>query len=81
MGAVSPNVRRVSFDRDGEAVVIRVLLERDDSDDREEIADVGFEFEALREVGIGIRLDVICGARPFGQLEMPDWAVDGRGDG
>lgn len=79
IGAVSPNLRRVTLEvpRPG-AVHLRFVLERDDSDDREEIEDIGFEFEALQTTGIELEMDIIVDGRSIGELRVPGRVVFGR---
>lgn len=79
IGGVSANLRRVTLEvpKSG-AVHLRFILERDDPDDREEIGDVGFEFEALQMTGIELDVDVIVDGRPIANLDLPGRVVFAR---
>lgn len=48
LGMVSPNFRRVTLDHDGREWVIIFDLEREDAEDREEIEDFAYEWDALQ---------------------------------
>lgn len=79
IGAVSPNLRRVTLEV-FKPLDIRIwfLLEQDLADDREEIDDIGFEFEALQESGIKLDIEIIVDNYPISHLEIPGRTVFGR---
>lgn len=79
VGGVTANLRRVTLEvpRPG-AVHLRFVLERDDPDDREEIEDIVFEYEALQRTGIELDVDVIIDGRPVAELGLPGRVVFGR---
>jgi len=79
VGAVSSNLRWVTLEvpMPG-AVRSRFVLEHDDPDDREEIADIGFELEALQTSGITLDVDIIVDSRPIAELDVPGRVVFGR---
>lgn len=79
IGAVSPNLRRVTLEV-LKPLDIRIwfLLEQDLADDREEIDDIGFEFEALQESGIKLDIEIIVDNRPISHLKIPGRTVFGR---
>ncbi|MEM9462404.1 MAG: hypothetical protein AAGF11_50110, partial [Myxococcota bacterium] len=79
IGAVSPNLRRVTLEVPRpSAVHLRFVLERDDADDREEIEDIGFKFEALQTTGIELEIDTIVDGTSIGEFRVPGRAVFGR---
>lgn len=81
IGAISANFRRITIDLDPDlAVVVRVLLERDDPADREEIDDaVHFEFIALQaDMTIEVRSEVIVDDRDLTLIDLPGDPVYGR---
>ena len=78
-GAITPNFRRVTLELTSPgAVCLRFLLERDDADDREEVDDIVFEFEALQTQNIQVDVKVIVNARPLHALNLPGRGVFGR---
>lgn len=60
------------------AVRLRFVLEHDDPEDREEIEDIGFEFEALQTSGIELDVDIIVDSGPIAELGIPGRVVFGR---
>ena len=79
VGAVSPNLRRVSLEqRDPGEVGLHFLLEQDSEDDREEIEDVVFEFEAMQDSDIVIDVKVTVDAGPLERIHLPGRVVFGR---
>lgn len=56
----------------------QLVLERDDPDDREEVDDIAFEFEALQTQGIELDVNVIVDARPLHELDLPGRVVFSR---
>ncbi|KIG16804.1 hypothetical protein DB30_04148 [Enhygromyxa salina] len=57
---------------------LRFVIERDSSDDREEIEDITFEFEALQVQGIDLDVDVIVDDGPIAEIGLPGRVVFGR---
>ncbi|WP_211241466.1 hypothetical protein [Cystobacter fuscus] len=79
IGAITPNFRRVTLELlSPRTVCLRFILERDDPDDREELDDIAFEFEALQTHGIELDVKVIVDARPIAELDLPGRVVFGR---
>ena len=58
-GAVTPNWRSVSMTFDGDDVHLNFVLEKESSEDREEIQDVADEFAIFQEDAGSYRLGVI----------------------
>ena len=59
IGAISPNVRGVSFECFDNSLVVYYLLEVDDFDDRDEAEDLVSEFEALQSGPFDIEVHVV----------------------
>lgn len=79
IGAITPNFRRVTLELISPgSVCLRFLFERDDPDDREELEDIAFEFEALQSHGIELDVKVIVDARPVHEINLPGRIVFGR---
>jgi hypothetical protein len=79
VGAVTPNFRRVTLELTSPGTVcLRFVLERDDPDDREELEDIAFEFEALQTRGVELDMKVIVDARPIQEINLPGRVVFGR---
>jgi hypothetical protein len=79
IGAVSPNLRRVALAAPAPGMVrLAFVLERDESADREEIADIAFKFEALQAQGIDLEVDIVADARPIWEITLPGRVVFGR---
>ncbi|OJT26235.1 hypothetical protein BO221_07965 [Archangium sp. Cb G35] len=79
IGAITPNFRRVTLALTSHnAVCLRFVLERDDPNDREEVDDIAFEFQALQTQGIELDVKVIVDARPIHELALPGRLVFGR---
>ncbi len=61
-GAVSANVRAVNISSATESgVVIHILLEDESADDREDIDDIAFEFEALFDRPLTVAIEMTVG--------------------
>lgn len=58
LGAVSENFRMVCLSHDGSAWQLIFVLNDDNAEDREEIEDVGCEFEALQDLPIEFSVEV-----------------------
>ena len=69
IGAISPNFRRVSLAIVDDKTHLQFVLHSESAEDREEISDIAFAFEALHEAQIDIALDIIVTIRPL--LEVP----------
>lgn len=54
------------------------ILERDEPDDREEIEDIAFEFEALQTKGVDLSIDIIVHSGPITEINFPGRVVFGR---
>ncbi len=79
VGAISPNFRLITLELTGpREVCLRFVLERDDRDDREEIDDITFEFEALQDTLVDVRVDVMSDTRSFHEMDIPGRIVYGR---
>lgn len=61
LGSISPNMRAVSLELLDDGVRIHVCLAQEDPDDREEIAEIAFEFEALQDRDITIETVTVVG--------------------
>ena len=77
-GFVTPNFRIVTIEVTRKGVVLRFLFERDDPQDREEIEDIVFEFEALQMTGVRTRVDILVDNRSIHEIEVPGRIVYGR---
>ena len=79
LGAVSSNLRRVALQvpKPG-AVRLTFIIERDDPQDREEIQDIAFEFEALQTEGVDLDVDIGVDDRPNSELRLPGRLVFAR---
>lgn len=69
LGAISDNFRMVGLSHEGGTWVLIFVLFEDNADDREEIEDVGYEFEALQEESINYVVNVLVTNAP---LVWPD---------
>lgn len=79
VGAVSSNLRRVTLEVPSSgAVRLTFVVERDDPEDREEIQDIAFEFEALQTQGIDLDVVVIVDDRPSSEMRIPGRVVFAR---
>jgi hypothetical protein len=68
LGAVSENFRMVCLSHDGASWRLIFVLHEDNAEDREEIADVACEFEALQDSPTEYLVEVIVTSQ---QLEWP----------
>lgn len=69
LGAVSSNFRAVSIDCN-HTITLTVLLAENDSEDREEIDDIEFEFIALQDGPVAVSTEVLVSREPIGQIDM-----------
>lgn len=82
IGAISPNIRRVTLEVVGPArYALRFLLEEDDDEDREEIDDVAFGFEALQSRPVEIETHVEVSRASIADVALPGRVVYGRRGG
>jgi len=56
-GAISPNFRRVTLGHNGIEWVLGFVLEAENAEDREEIEDIGTEWEALQSGPVPVRIE------------------------
>jgi hypothetical protein len=74
VGAISGNFRQVTLSRVGGKWQLGFVLGADSKEDREEIDDIGFEFEALQEgpvdyeVSVAISRDDLSFPEPPGRV-------------
>ena len=79
IGAISSNIRRVSLKLVSPRHIELYFLLHDESlQDREEIDDIAFEFEALQERSVQIDLHITIDSRPIHLYPMPGRVVFGR---
>jgi hypothetical protein len=78
LGSISGNFRAVFLDCQERRAMITFVLERDTAEDREEIEDILFEFEALQETGVEIDKNIIIGLQPIGELKNAGHLVFSR---
>jgi hypothetical protein len=70
LGSITPNFRVVSLECNPNAVRLYFLLEHESSEDREEIDEIIFEFEALQSSRIDVELVVCVDTRALDELEI-----------
>lgn len=75
LGSVSDNFRAVSLSTTDDAVKLQFILCADDEEDREEIEDIVFEFEALQDHGIDVEVEIRIEASPIAELKFLDRIV------
>ncbi len=78
VGAITANFRRVSMEVSPLGVLVRFLLEKESAEDREEIEDILFEFEALQEQAIELDVEIQVDSRPLSSLILKGRPVLGR---
>jgi hypothetical protein len=80
LGAITPNVRGVSFECLGDKVLVHYLLEEDSAEDREEAEDLISEFEALQAgpFDISCEVEVSSEVLPHGVGSLKGRAVYAR---
>jgi len=69
LGVISPNFRIVSISDIEKSIIIRIVLEKDSIDDREEINDLTAEFEALQSHHVDFEINVEISEK---ELHWPD---------
>ena len=65
LGAISPNVRAVSYECIAEKVIVYFVFEHESIEDRDEADDIIFEFEALQQGPIDVEHYVTVSAKLF----------------
>lgn len=79
VGAISPNLRRVVLEvPSADAARVVFLLEHESAEDREEIRDMVFEFEALQDRATDVKVEILVDARPLDDLKLAGRVVYGR---
>lgn len=58
LGTISPNMRAISLEWHGGSGRLYVVLEHENADDREEISDVAFAFQALQDRDIPLEVSI-----------------------
>lgn len=72
LGLITPNFRMVTLEvRDAGGVTLNFLLQTESAADREEIADIVFEFEALQDRIRDVQVRVFVDDRPLETVEFP----------
>lgn len=72
LGSISPNFRAISISFKNTDISLFFLLEKDLAEDREEIDDIVFEFEALQLSYVKMDVKVEINDRPRSELTMPE---------
>ena len=70
-GNVSPNMRAVSLEYSAARVHLHFLLAEEDAEDREEIDEIVFQFEAYQEVMPDVDVSLVVSADPMAIGQMP----------
>jgi len=80
LGSITPNFRYVFLKCTPTGVLLHFLLEHENLEDREEIDEIVFEFEALQLQFIDVEVVVSVDKRALGDLNIPipDRTVYGR---
>lgn len=78
LGSITENFRAVFLNCHDTGVVITFILQRDNVEDREEIDDILFEFEALQLSGIHVDFKVIVDSKHLAEIEISGRMVFGR---
>lgn len=73
LGAVSPNFRMVTLEYDHGLWRFTFVLERDDPEDREEIKEVAYAFDALQETNINYKVEIEVTDEVI-LMPKPSWA-------
>ncbi len=71
LGGVTPNLRAAAIECVGDEVRLVFLLRNESPEDREEIDDIVFEFEALQETVINLDIKVVVSNKPLETLGLP----------
>lgn len=80
LGVISPNVRMVWLDHQGEDWVLHFVLENEDNADREEIDDAVTQFEALQDHAIACRAELVVTPRDLDWPSLPARVIFRRRD-
>jgi ribosome maturation factor RimP len=75
LGAISSNFRMVSIRNENGVWILRFYLEREDTDDIEEMDDIEFEFSALQDDDLEVRKEVIITDKDIDWPEHPTVVV------
>src|SRR5689334_14328291 len=78
LGSITPNFRYVFLKCTPAGVLLHFLLEHENSEDRKEIDEIVFEFEALQLQFIEVEVVVSVDTRALDALNIPDRTVYGR---
>lgn len=78
IGAISQNFRRVSLEVMDDGVRLEFVLNQESEEDREEISDIGFEFEALQSTSIDVTIDVLVTTEELWKVPLSGRVVFGR---
>ena len=70
LGAVSANFRAVSISWK-DTIVLSVLLDSDNSEDREEIDDIEYEFLAKQNRPVSVSTEILVSDRPIEEIHLP----------
>lgn len=71
VGAISGNFRQVTLSRTGDRWRLGFVLAEDSEEDREEIDDIGTEFEALQDGAVDYELSVVVSRDDLGFPDPP----------
>jgi len=71
LGSITPNFRAISLVATESSVALHFLLEQDRPNDRDEIEDIVFEFEALQLSNIAVKVQVGASDQPIADLALP----------
>ena len=78
VGAVSPNFRRVSLSLTEDGLRMEFVLKEESAEDREEIADIYIEFEALMDGPTPAVIDVLVTTEELEKIPINGRVVFGR---
>lgn len=81
VGAVSPNFRMVAVSNTAGVWQLLFILETEDEEDREEIADIATEVEAMQDTGIRYELEIRVTSEPLQLPALPTRVVYRRREG
>jgi hypothetical protein len=81
VGAVSPNFRMVAVSNTAGVWHLLFVLETEDEEDREEIADIATEVEAMQDTGIRYEVEIRVTSEPIQLPEPPARVVYRRREG
>lgn len=75
LGTVTSNFRKVELQYDRGKWILFFVLERDDSSDREEIADLALEWVGLHTHPLEFEVDIIVSNERMKRTAGPHWTV------